>query len=161
PYAFDTSSVVPLRSPFRFVPDTVTPCLLAGTLTTRALDPSRSRWFGACLRRPAPRGLPSSRTDMAWRTVINVADVTQPEMLGDEVIERVEVNLGEDLAGLVARGRTSPPFGGREQVVAGEPHQHRVLGVAVVDDRADEPQDVRVFDLAGDQPLEDAVIHRG
>ena len=38
------------------------------TLTTGALDPSRSRWFGACLRRPAPRGLPSSRTDIAWRT---------------------------------------------------------------------------------------------
>ena len=38
------------------------------TLTTGALDPSRSRWFGACLRRPAPRGLPSSRTHIAWRT---------------------------------------------------------------------------------------------
>jgi len=38
------------------------------TLTTGALDPSRSRWFGACLRRPAPRGLPSSRADIAWRT---------------------------------------------------------------------------------------------
>src|SRR4051794_13973278 len=43
------------------------------TLTTGALDPSRSRWFGACLRRPAPRGLPSSRTDIAWRTVVRVA----------------------------------------------------------------------------------------
>jgi hypothetical protein len=38
------------------------------TLTTGALNPSRSRWFGACLRRPAPRDLPSSRTDIAWRT---------------------------------------------------------------------------------------------
>src|SRR5439155_11040742 len=42
------------------------------TLTTGALDPSRSRWFGACLRRPAPRGLPSSRTDIAWRTVVRI-----------------------------------------------------------------------------------------
>src|SRR4051795_1168356 len=44
------------------------------TLTTGALDPSRSRWFGACLRRPAPRDLPSSRTDIAWRTVIGIVD---------------------------------------------------------------------------------------
>jgi hypothetical protein len=43
------------------------------TLTTGALDPSRSRWFGARLRRPAPRGLPSSRTDIAWRTVVGIA----------------------------------------------------------------------------------------
>src|SRR5438309_7393869 len=41
-------------------------------LTTGALDPSRSRWFGACLRRPAPRDLPSSRTDIAWRTIIRI-----------------------------------------------------------------------------------------
>src|SRR5271157_2458284 len=34
--------------------------------------------------------------------VINVADVTQPEMVGDEVIEGVEVDVGEELAGLVA-----------------------------------------------------------
>src|SRR6516162_5001622 len=44
------------------------------TLTTGALDPSRSRWFGACLRRPAPRGLPSSRTHIAWRTVVRIVD---------------------------------------------------------------------------------------
>src|SRR4051812_30776194 len=44
------------------------------TLTTGALNPSRSRGFGACLRRPAPRGLPSSRTHIAWRTVVGVVD---------------------------------------------------------------------------------------
>ena len=44
------------------------------TLTTGALNPSRSRWFGACLRRPAPRGLPSSRTYIAWRTIIRIVD---------------------------------------------------------------------------------------
>src|SRR5512143_2330774 len=43
------------------------------TLTTGALDPSRSRWFGACLRRPAPRGRPSSRTHIAWRTIVSIA----------------------------------------------------------------------------------------
>src|SRR4051795_4257833 len=49
------------------------------TLTTGALDPSRSRWFGACLRRPAPRDLPSSRTHIAWRTVDHI---TVPMIVG-------------------------------------------------------------------------------
>src|SRR3954469_18355658 len=51
------------------------------TLTTRALNPSRPRWFGACLRRPAPRDLPSSRTDIAWRTIIRVIDDVSVEPL--------------------------------------------------------------------------------
>src|SRR5262249_14963769 len=54
------------------------------TLTTGALDPSRSRWFGACLRRPAPRDLPSSRTDIAWRTVVGIAHISSiPQPVGN------------------------------------------------------------------------------
>src|SRR3954469_11812616 len=56
------------------------------TLTTGALDPSRSRWFGACLRRPAPRGLPSSRTDIAWRTAVGVPDVADHDLAHGEVM---------------------------------------------------------------------------
>ena len=52
------------------------------TLTTGALYPSRSRWFEACLRRPAPRDLPSSRTHIAWRTVIRIPDVPQSPEVG-------------------------------------------------------------------------------
>jgi hypothetical protein len=59
------------------------------TLTTRALDPSRSRWFGACLRRPAPRGLPSSRTYIAWRTVVGIAAEAESPV-GQLAIEFVE-----------------------------------------------------------------------
>src|SRR5271169_257000 len=75
------------------------------TLTTRALDPSRSRWFGACLRRPAPRDLPSSRTHIAWRTVVGVAgvlDVRPLAGLGDLLrflqhpVDLVEVQVAED-----------------------------------------------------------------
>src|SRR5262249_39537031 len=56
-------------------------CAFSLTLTTRALDPSRSRWFAACLRRPAARDLPSSRTDIAWRTVIGIACVLDIRVL--------------------------------------------------------------------------------
>ena len=92
--------------------------------------------------------------------VIDVADVAQPESVGDEVVERVEVDVGEELAGLVAERQAPAPFGGSEQVVAGKPHQHRVLGVAVVDDPVHQPEDIGVFDLAGDQVLEDGVVDR-
>ncbi len=90
--------------------------------------------------------------------VINVADVAQPETVGDEVIERIEVDVGEELARLVAQRQTPTPLGGGEQVVAGEPHQHWALRVAVVDDQIDQPEDMRVFDLASDQGFEDLVV---
>ena len=93
--------------------------------------------------------------------VIDVADVAlDPQPVLDEVIERVEVDVGEELAGLVADGDASPPFAGREQVVAGEIVQDFFLRVAVVDDLADQPQHVRVFDLAGHEFLEDFVVQR-
>ena len=93
--------------------------------------------------------------------IIDVADIAlDPQPVLDEVIERVEVDVGEELAGLVADGDAPPPFAGREQVVAGELVQDFFLRVAVVDDLADQPQHVRVFDLAGHQFLEDFVVQR-
>ena len=52
--------------------------------------------------------------------LIDVADVAQPEPVGDEVVERVEVHVGEELAGLVAQRQAPTSLGGGEQVVAGE-----------------------------------------
>src|ERR1019366_3390163 len=60
PYAFDTSSVVSLRSSSRQSPDLVLPRPFPSVLTTRAFDHSRRRWFGTCSCQPVPRGLPSS-----------------------------------------------------------------------------------------------------
>src|SRR5262249_3347356 len=67
----------------------------SGTLTTGALDPSRSRWFGACLRRPAPRGLPSSRTDIAWRTVIGIPHKTVSGLM-ELPVQTVEHDIREE-----------------------------------------------------------------
>jgi hypothetical protein len=93
--------------------------------------------------------------------VVDVANVTQSELVGDEVIERVEIEGGEEPAGLIAQGQPPPPLGGCEQVVAGKPHRRQVLRVAVVDDRAGEPEDLWVLELASDEPLEDGLIDRG
>jgi hypothetical protein len=61
------------------------------------------------------------------------------------VIERVGIDVGEELAGLVADGNASSPLAGREQVVAGEAGPDFFLRIAVVDDPSDQPQHVRVF----------------
>ncbi len=61
--------------------------------------------------------------------IIDVADVAQPEPVGDEVVERVEVDVGEELAGLVAQREATPTLDGREQVVAGEPGEDRSCGL--------------------------------
>src|SRR5215467_1127448 len=60
PYAFDTSSVVPLRSSSCQSPDLVLSRPFPSVLTTMAFDLSRRRWFGTCSCQPVPRGLPSS-----------------------------------------------------------------------------------------------------
>src|ERR1019366_897767 len=60
PYAFDTSSVVSLRSSSCQSPDLVLPRPFPSVLTTRAFDHSRRRWFGTCSSQPVPRGQPSS-----------------------------------------------------------------------------------------------------
>src|ERR1035441_9484345 len=60
PYAFDTSSVVPLRSSSCQSPDLVLPRPFPSVLTTMAFDHSRRMWFGTCSCQPVPRGRPSS-----------------------------------------------------------------------------------------------------
>src|SRR5580698_8661562 len=60
PYAFDTSSVVPLRSSSCQSPDLVLPRPFPSVLTTMAFGHSRRSWFGTCSCQPVPRGLPSS-----------------------------------------------------------------------------------------------------
>jgi hypothetical protein len=71
-------------------------------LTTRALNPSRPRWFAACLRRPAARDLLSSRTDIAWRTVVRISDEEgtshQPRLdftLEPHVQHIVQIDVGQ------------------------------------------------------------------
>src|SRR5713101_5797414 len=85
PYAFDTSSVVPLRSSFRQSPDLVLSRPFPSALTTMAFDHSRRRWFGTRSCKPVPRGLPSSVKQLrttrprslsrSWRTVVGKPEI--------------------------------------------------------------------------------------
>src|SRR3954447_24525302 len=77
---------------------------------SRGTYPHLSRGMAFRIRPCAPSFTPS------WRTVINVAHVaTDALVVLDEVVERVEVDVGEELAGLVADGQTAPPLRRREQ----------------------------------------------
>jgi hypothetical protein len=74
------------------------------------------------------------------------------------MVERVEVDVGEELAGLVADGDAAPALRRGKEVVAGEPVPHGLLGVAMVDDLVDQPQDLGGLDLARHQALEEYLV---
>lgn len=79
----------------------------------------------------------------------------------DEVIEAVEVDVGEELAGKVADGEATFVVGGGEEVVAGEVFDARFLVVAVVDDRVEQPKGGFTFDFSAEQLFENVVIDAG
>ena len=67
--------------------------------------------------------------------VVHVAHVPLgPQHLLAEVVEAIEVEVGEELAGEVANGQAAPPLEGGEEVVAGEMEVDGLLGVGAVDD---------------------------
>src|SRR5664280_1211644 len=82
PYAFDTSSVVPLRSSSCQSPDLVLSRPFPSVLTTMAFDHSHRRRFETCSCQPVPRGRPSSIKQLhtlglrgplrSWRTVVRI-----------------------------------------------------------------------------------------
>jgi len=53
--------------------------------------------------------------------IVYITDIaTTVQRLFDKVVERVEIEIGEELAGLVAERQSASPFGGREEVIAGK-----------------------------------------
>lgn len=72
------------------------------------------------------------------REVVDVAEITlRAQHFLDEVVEGVEVDVGEELAGQVADGKAATSLVRREEVVAREIEQHRLLRVRCVDDGVD------------------------
>ena len=67
--------------------------------------------------------------------VVHVAQVAlRSQDLLAEVVQAVEVDVREELAGQVADGQAAPALERGEQVVAGVVQRHRLLGVGAVDD---------------------------
>src|SRR5581483_9645156 len=73
--------------------------------------------------------------------IVDVANIAwRPQHFLDEMIETVEVDVGEELACLIAQRQPAPPFQWTEQVVIRKPMLHLLLRVGVIDDQVDKPQ---------------------
>jgi hypothetical protein len=73
-HAFDTSSVIRLRSPSYCPPDPIIAGPFPVTLTTPALNRRSLRWFEACSCKPASEGQPPSPVQLSWHTTTQHAD---------------------------------------------------------------------------------------
>ena len=83
------------------------------------------------------------------------------QRLFDKVVEAVEIDIGEELAGEVADGQALAAGCGREQIVAGEIVQHWRLGIAGVDNLSHEPAGTPVADRSAEDGEQDVVIDAG
>src|SRR5271166_5634484 len=80
---------------------------------------NRLRKSAAWQRTSARNALSSAKTS---KQVVAVAGLAAgPEPVREEVIQRVEIDVGEELAGLVADGQAAAALAGAEQVGASEP----------------------------------------
>jgi hypothetical protein len=83
------------------------------------------------------------RVVVKQRKVVDITQIGRAQHFGDEMIEAIEVEVGEKLAGQVADRQAAPPLVGREQVVAVIVKLDRLLGIRAVDDQVHQRQRVR------------------
>ena len=96
------------------------------------------------------------------RTIVHVAKVAgKPEGLLHEVIQRIQVDVREELAGLVPDGQAPAALPGREEIVPGKVVGSRFLEVAAIDDAGRQGENPGVLDLAGQGSLQQGVIDAG
>ena len=75
--------------------------------------------------------------------VIDVTDVAQPKAVADEVIERIEVDVGEELARLVAQRQTPRRSMGVNRSSPGNHISTGCCGLLWSMISSDEPEDIR------------------
>ena len=93
--------------------------------------------------------------------VVGIADVAvDPPGLLDEVVQRVQHDVGKELAGEIADGDAPAALVRREQVIAGEVDDRWLLRVAAVDDGLQQVQRRPALELALQQGPQDLVVHR-
>ena len=91
--------------------------------------------------------------------VVHVAEVAlRPQDFLAEVVEPVQVHVGEELAREVSDRQPPPPLEGREQVVARIVEVHPLLRVRAVDDRIGQRQGARAGETPPEVALQDRVV---
>ncbi len=96
------------------------------------------------------------------RKVIDVPQVGRNfYLLFDKMVEAVEVDVSEKLAGEIADRQAMATLQRGEQVIAGEILQHRFLDVTAVDDGIHQPQCLFALDAMANLGFEDFMVDRG
>ena len=99
---------------------------------------------------------------MEEREIVHVAQIAlRSQDLLAEVVQAVEVDVGEELAGQVADGQAAPALERGEQVVARKVERHRLLGVGAVDDPVRQRQGAGADDAPAQVALEDFMVDGG
>jgi len=93
--------------------------------------------------------------------VVHVAEIiARAKVIANEVIEGVEVDVGEELGGLIAEGEPARALVGSEEVIPREVVGESFLFAGMADDELGEGESVRAVDFFGDHSEEDFVIDR-
>ena len=91
--------------------------------------------------------------------VVHVAQIALgAQHLLAEVVQSIQVQIGEELAGEVADRQPAAAFERREQIVAGIVDQHGLLPIAAVDDAVGQCQGVFAGEAAAQVRFEDGVV---
>src|SRR5579862_5576686 len=94
--------------------------------------------------------------------IVAVTDVTaDPQVGGDEVIQPVEIPVGEPLTGQVADWQPALPLKGRKEIVVREPGRRVVLRIGMRHDAVEQLQETALADPAAKQGLKDRVVDAG
>lgn len=78
-----------------------------------------------------------------------------------EMIEGIQINVGEELAGQIADGQAAPALKRQEQIIAGEIPVGFCLRIAAVNDFVNQPQGFTVGDHPANFALENLVVDAG
>lgn len=112
-----------------------------------------------CANAPLPFGQLIGRSRKEGK-VVHISEIRRPQYFGAEMIERIEMNVGEPLAGEIADGQTSPALKRGEQIVSGIVNMDRLLRVRSVNDGVEKPQRPLATDASPQIPFQDGVVNR-
>ena len=102
-----------------------------------------------------------ARVVVEQREVVHVAQVSlRPKHLLAEMVEPVEIEVGEELAGQVAYRKPAAALDRRQEVVARKPQVHGFLRVGTVHDPVHKIQRAPARDAPAQVPLEYFVVDR-
>ena len=95
---------------------------------------------GEISRDPLPPILEHRRVVLEQREIVDVAQIALwPQHFGAEMIEAIQVDIGEELACQIADWQTAPTQNRGQEIIAQVMDVNRLLRVGAVDDRIGQP----------------------